>query len=290
MHISKYSDCIFISLIGIGILLLTCVSATSALPAPVPCNLSRGTCYTPDINDRWQWQLSCSPGVPTCIKILGPEEQIRFYDIDWEDNSKKTVRKIHNSGARAIAYISAGTWENYRSDKGDFPQSVIGKRYDEWPDEYWLDVRRVDVLLPIMRERMKVCKRKGFDGVQFDNLDGFQQSTGFPLTRKDYLKYAARLSNIAHKLGLSCAWENAVELRTGLFPYMDWFLMEECSVYGECSAAKTFTSAGKFVGGVEYTVDVNSMDFCNKYAEYDISGMLKRMNLGTYRKPCSCSE
>ena len=290
MHISNNDGLIFVSLICIGIFLLACVPAVSALPEPVPCNLTRGSCYTPDINDRWQWQLSCAPGIPTCTKILSSEEQIRFYVIDWEDNSKKTVGKIHNSGARAIAYISAGTWENYRSDKDDFPRSVIGKRYDEWPDEYWLDVRRTDILLPIMRERMKVCKKKGFDGVQFDNLDGFQQSTEFPLTRKDYLRYTARLSNIAHKMGLSCAWENAVEIRTGLLPYMDWFLMEECSVYGECSAARTFISDGKFVGGVEYTDDAGSMKFCDTYAKYDISGMLKRMNLGPYRKPCPCTE
>lgn len=290
MHISHHCIVILAFFICIGMLLFTCVPVASALPEPIPCNLSRGSCYAPEIHDRWQWQLSCSPDIPTCTKLISPGDQVQFYDIDWEENSKKTVRKIHNSGGRAIAYISAGTWENYRSDKDDFPKCVIGTQYEEWPDEYWLDVRRIDVLLPIMRERMKVCKKKGFDGVQFDNLDGFQQSTGFPLTRKDYVKYAARLSNIAHTMGLSCAWENSVELRKELLPYMDWFLMEECFAHGECSAARTFTDAGKFVGGVEYVEGVNSMKFCNTYAKFHISGMLKKINLGFYRTPCTNTE
>jgi hypothetical protein len=253
------------------------------LPDPVPCN---GSCYRPVIGDRWQWQLTCTSGVPGCVKILRPEKEIRFYDIDWEENSALTVAKIHESGAKAIAYISAGSWENWRSDKRTFPDFVIGKAYRGWPGERWLDVRCTSVLLPIMEQRMRVAKKKGFDGVQFDNLGGYQARTGYPLTKEDCTYYGALLANSAHETGLSAAWENAVEIREPLLPYYDWFLMEECRQYDECGCAATFIDAGKFVGGVEYTGETSSMSFCRVYARNNVSGMLKHKNLGSWRNAC----
>lgn len=272
-------------LILVAILPLT-ASAAPALPAPVGCNVSAGTCYTPVPGDRWQWQLQCSAGAANCTRILNGSEEIRFYDIDWEESTARTVREIHASGAKAVAYMSAGTWENWRHDRGKYPAGVIGKTYPEWPQEKWLDVRRTGILVPIMVRRMKIAKKKGFDGVQFDNLDGWQTKTGFPLSASDYAFYAAKLANRAHRLGLSASWENAAELRGTLLPYMDWFLMEDCAVFGECSAAGTFISAGKFVGGVEYTDETTTLDFCTLYRSYGISGMLKKRNLGVYRLAC----
>ncbi|MDD1719021.1 MAG: endo alpha-1,4 polygalactosaminidase [Methanoregulaceae archaeon] len=262
------------------------VAASPALPLPVPCNASAGSCYVPHIGEQWQWQLSCTPGLPSCTRIADRPAGIGFYDIDWEENRKATVARIHRNGSAAIAYISAGTWENWRGDRGSFPLPVIGNIYGEWPDERWLDVRRTDVLIPLMVRRMKIAKNKGFDGVQFDNLDGWQADTGFPLTAADYTYYAARLSNKAHKLGLSAAWENALEIRRPLLPYMDWFLMEDCHVYGECRAARAFTGSGKFVGGVEYTDETTGMGFCSFYDDWQISGLLKNRNLGAWRKSC----
>lgn len=278
--------------IGVIVFLIATVTAGSAaaaapdIPDPVSCNGLEGPCFQPVTGDRWQWQLTCAKGVEDCVKILPPKYRIRFYDIDYEENTAATVARIHDSGAKAVAYIDAGSWENWRSDKREFPDSVIGKAYRGWPGERWLDVRCTSVLLPIMEHRMKIAKEKGFDGVQFDNLGGYQERTGFPLTREDCIVYGALLANAAHGMGLSAAWENAVEIREPLLPYYDWFLMEECRQYNECGCAATFTGAGKFVGGVEYTGETGSMRFCRAYARNNISGMLKRINLGSWRIAC----
>ena len=59
---------------------------------------------------------------------------------------------------------------------------MLGKELDGWPGERWLDVRRWDVLEPILAARFDVCRQKGFDAVEPDNVDGYANESGFPLT------------------------------------------------------------------------------------------------------------
>ncbi len=40
----------------------------------------------------------------------------------------------------------------------------------------------LDVLLPIMERRIAACKDKGFDAVEPDNVDGYANASGFPLS------------------------------------------------------------------------------------------------------------
>ena len=54
-------------------------------------------------------------------------------------------------------------------------------RPNGWPGERWFDIRRLDVLGSIMRDRIENCRRKGFDAVEPDNVDGYANRTGFPL-------------------------------------------------------------------------------------------------------------
>ena len=103
--------------------------------------------------------------------------------------AKRTVDRIHANGSKAICYISVGSWENWRPDKNRFPESVLGNDYDGWPGERWLDIRKLDVLGPIMGDRMDMCRDKGFDAVEPDNMDGYTNRTGFELTAKDQLRY-----------------------------------------------------------------------------------------------------
>lgn len=248
--------------------------------APVPCDSSQGSCARPATLSKWDWQLSLPYDVSRA-------DAIRWYDLDWEDATPRTIAAIHAKGAKVACYMSVGTWEKWRRDKSFFPAFVQGKIYEEWPDERWLDVRRTDVLVPIMEARMDVCRQKGFDGVQFDNLDGFENNalakTGFPLKRAHEVQYARWLANIAHRKGLSVAWENAIPLLPSLVSYMDWFIMEECNQYDECGAATAFTNRGKFVGAVEYSDTIELQEFktyCDDNAALRISSIFKNRNLG----------
>jgi hypothetical protein len=65
---------------------------------------------------------------------------VAVYAIDWETPAT-TVAAMLARGLKPICYFSAGTHEDWRPDKADFPPQVIGNALDEWPGESWLDVR-----------------------------------------------------------------------------------------------------------------------------------------------------
>ncbi|MGB8252431.1 MAG: endo alpha-1,4 polygalactosaminidase, partial [Anaerolineaceae bacterium] len=149
----------------------------------------------------WQWHLS-DPPVDT-----GVDAQV--YDIDLFDNESSVIQELHGQGRKVICYISVGSWEDWRPDADQFPVEVLGNDYEGWPGEKWLDIRRIDLLAPIMRARLDLCKARGFDGVEPDNIEIYDNDTGFPLTYTDQLTYARWLADEAHSRGLAIGIKNA---------------------------------------------------------------------------------
>ena len=256
------------------------------LPAPVPCDAKRGSCWKPTIGMEWQWQLSCDTA-QTCTNL---EVHVPFYVIDAVGNPASTVAAIHKRGEHAYCYVDIGSWEETRSDVSRFPESVLGKRYEGWPKERWLDIRQLGILAPIMIARMKVCVDKGFDGVEFDNVEDYDNPTGFPITEGESAYYTAWMANQAHKMGLSTSWENAPTIITALEPYMEALLFESCYNHGFCQKSAPMIDAGKWVGGVEYKADFKDMRFCPTYAKDKMVGAFRERALKSYRVPCDTSK
>jgi hypothetical protein len=252
----------------------------ASLPAPVSC----AGCWKPALNTSWQWQLSSVPSAPYL--------DVTMYDIDGFDATASTVSQLHStkSGRKVVCYVSAGTWEDWRPDAGDFPSSVLGSDVDGWKGERWLDVRRLDVVAPILAERFDVCRRKGFDGVEADNVDGYTNDPGFPLTANDQLNFNAWLANEAHNRGLSVGLKNDIDQLQSLLPYFDWALNEECWTWDECTTAQTgygydkYVAAGKAVFNVEY--DLATSQFCSKANAQNFNSMKKNLDLDASRTPC----
>lgn len=44
-------------------------------------------------------------------------------------------------GRKVICYFSAGSYENWRPDRHDFPSDVLGNNLEHWEGEKWLDIR-----------------------------------------------------------------------------------------------------------------------------------------------------
>ncbi len=252
---------------------------TPSTPAPTPSTSTAtpvaGGWWGPEPGTSWQWQLTGT--VDTTV-------QAAVFDIDGEDASASLVSALHAQGRKVICYFSAGSWEDWRSDASQFPSSVTGKTLDGWPDEKWLDIRQHSVLLPIMEARIADCAAKGFDAVEPDNVDGYTNSTGFPLTAADQAAYNRALADLAHKHGMGVALKNDPEQAAGLEPYFDFSVAEECARYEECDAYAPFTSNGKAVLHVEYTGSLDS--FCPTTAALGFSSMLKKLDLDAWRKPC----
>jgi hypothetical protein len=239
-----------------------------ALDPPVPC--SGGPCWVPPVEGRWQWQLTRR------VKLV----RAPLFVLDWEE-SAETVARVHAAGRRAYCYVSAGSLETYRADAAAFPADVIGTVYEGYPDERWLDVRRLDVLVPIMAARMDACRAKGFDGVQLDNVDGwYEAETGFPLTQADQLAYNVALANAAHAKGLGAALENDLRDAPVIAAYFDWVIFEldrdengACFYGAGCTAFDPWRAAGKAIMAVEYRARPR---FCARARRLHVNGIRKR--------------
>ncbi len=246
--------------------LLSCDGAVTARPKPR---------WQPKPGLTWQWQLT----VPVDRSI-----EADVYDIDGFDNGASVVRALHSRGRKVICYIDAGAYENWRPDAQRFPRSVLGKPNPQWPGERWLDVRRLDLLAPIMRARLGMCRRKGFDGVELDEIDGYANDTGFALTAADQLRYNRFLAREARRRGLAAGLKNDVEQVGRLVSNFDFAVNEECFQYRECGTLRPFISAGKAVFHVEYAVPRSQ--FCPVTRRLGFSSMRKRLALDAWRLPC----
>ena len=157
------------------------------------------------------------------------------YDIDGEDSPQSFIDKLHGMGRKVVCYISVGTWENWRKDAGKFPKSVIGKPDGGWKGERWLDVRQTQILEPIMTARLQMCKAKHFDGVDPDNMDGFENRTGFKISYKQQLAYNAWVAQEAHALGLTADEKGDNDQVQDMAKYFDFAVTEECWKQGWCN-------------------------------------------------------
>jgi hypothetical protein len=231
--------------------------------------------WQPSPNTSWQWQLSGE---------IDTSFDVDMYDIDLFDVPQTVIDELHDDGRIVICYFSAGSYEEWRPDSGDFPAEVLGDPLDDWPGERWLDIRRIDLLGPIMTARMDLAVQKGCDGVEPDNVDGYANESGFSITAEDQLTYNTWLAGDAHQRGLSIGLKNDLDQILALLPFFDWALNEQCFQYDECELLLPFVDAGKAVFGVEYEGDPD--DFCPQANDYDFDWLLKDIDLGPDRISC----
>jgi len=207
-----------------------------------------------------------------------------MFDIDLFDNEASTVEALHAKGSKVVCYLSAGSWEDWRPDANEILVIARGRDLDDWPGEKWLDIRRLDLLTPVMEARLDLCRSKGFDGVEFDNVDGYANETGFPLTYQDQLRYNMFLANAARSRGLTPGLKNDLDQIPDLLPHFDWALSEQCFEYSECDALNAFVRAGKAVFVVEYHLDVRK--FCLRAKALNFNAMRKNLALDEWREVC----
>jgi len=263
----------FLALVTSAVLLLGCagdLESAGAQDAPERWRPQPGT--------SWQWQLSSRVGAPLNVDA---------YDVDGFDTDRRTVDRLHTNGSKAICYISVGSWENWRPDKDRFPKSVLGRAYDGWPGERWLDIRRIGALAPVMGARMDMCARKGFDAVEPDNMDGYANETGFDLTAADQLRYNRWLAAEAHERGLAIALKNDEDQARALVDHFDFAITEDCFDQGWCHRMRPFVRQNKAVLAAEYTdTGAKTSEFCPRARELGFDAILKKRDLGAWRRSC----
>ena len=199
--------------------------------------------------------------------------------IDLDIDAPTQIRAAKARGQQVLCYVSVGTAEKWRSDYAQFPAEVKGPEWQEWPGEYFLDIRRQDILLPIMRARFQACADAGADAIDPDNQD--QQWAGaFAVTEADTVSYMKALAGIAAGIGLTIGQKNNPDTVDDLVGTLDFIVTEGCFAEGWCGSVLPYAVAGKPVYAIEYTNTF--LDFaaaCTYGRAHGVSFILKDLAL-----------
>lgn len=227
----------------------------------------------------WQWQLTGQHDLSWDVDV---------YDLDLFRIDAQDVDTVHGDGRLLICYFSAGSYEPWRPDADAFPDEVVGRGLDGWPDERWVDhtdprVRR------IMTDRMDLAVQLGCDGIEPDNVTAYQENNGFGLSATEQLDYNRFLADEAHVRGLGIALKNDVEQVQALVDWFDYAVNEECYAFDECQRNRPFVEADKAVLNAEYVdrwndADALAAEVCG--GEPGLSTIVKTWDLGSELLAC----
>lgn len=264
------------------------------LDPPVPCQ----GCWRPALNTSWQWQLTLDEG----RRDIDTSIVADMYDVDGFLTGAGMVQTLHSlpgtrlPNRKVVCYLEAGTLANFRPDAEQFPARLLGNAHGGFPDERWIDIRQISTLAPLLQARMDMCKQKGFDAIEFDNIDGWEPSnqTGLNLTPEDGLAFVVWLANQAHARGLSMAHKYNLSQIPQVLPYVDFAIVEQCFQYDECRTVDNggkfgldqFVNAGKAVFTVEYQPYSPTGNVCGRANGYNFNTLYKRDSLDSYRVAC----
>jgi hypothetical protein len=220
--------------------------------------------------EPWQWQLQGRTDTSINAGV---------YDVDGFETPKSTVDMLHRLHRKVICYLDVGSWESYRPDAGRFPRSVIGRRYQGFPDERWLDVSRFRLFERPLKRRFAICARKGFDAVEPDNLAGWEpeNKTGFEITRAKQLRFNRWVARQVHSRGMAVALKNDGRQAHELLHAFDFAIVEQCFQYHECGLYQPFVNHRKAVFEAEY--ELQPQRYCQAARALRFSAIRKSYDL-----------
>lgn len=209
--------------------------------------------YVPAMDVSWNARLD------DAVDIDEPA-QLFYLDVDWQPESD--LAALRAAGRHYLCYLSAGTYEEFRQDKDEFPEAVIGNALLDFPNERWLDVRSTAVR-EIMARRIQNLAAKGCAGVPPSSLAVHAADTGFDLSPTDALDYARWFAERIHSVGMSAGLSGSPELTSELWPTFDFGLAIGCLERSQCREFEVFTRAGKPVLHIEFGDAASAPGICN---------------------------
>ncbi|KAF2868584.1 glycoside hydrolase superfamily [Massariosphaeria phaeospora] len=268
-------------------------SQPTATGAPLPSPTARLP-WRPQVNESWQIVLQNSIVLAPDATSVTPD--VSIFDVDLFDTSKETIDTLHRLGKKVICYFSGGSYEPGRPDSGEFEDADSGKELDGWPGEKWLKLSSANVRR-IMKGRVELAHQKGCDGVDPDNVDGFQNDNGVDLTAEDSIAFISYLSNITAPFNLTLGLKNAGDIISNVLPVVHFSVNEQCVQYSECDTFAPFIEAGKPVFHIEYpddagsTIQENEVDkYCGDTGDAEgrkgFSTVMKKMDLDGWVEDC----
>ena len=223
------------------------------------------------------WQIQYSGDMDYAIDV-------DVFNLDLFDTDAAMISQLHERDIFVMCYFSAGSHEEWRPDISRFSADTLGNDMEGWPGEKWLDIRQLERIAPTMEARLDLAVQKDCDGVDPDNVNGYTNDTGFPLSYEDQIAYNIFLAEAAHLRGLSIGLKNELEQIDDLLPYYDWALNEECFSYNECDLLLPFIEAGKPVFVIEY--ETSTEEFCPSANAMGFNAIQKNWDLDAFVTPC----
>ncbi|CAM4170477.1 endo alpha-1,4 polygalactosaminidase [Deinococcus marmoris] len=206
----------------------------------------------------WDWQI----GAQTAAQVRVPPG-IRLIDLDGFETTAAQVAQLKRQGLYTVCYINAGSYEPYRPDSARYPARLKLGVDPNWQDEAFVDVRDVfrphSVLAAILRQRLRMCRKKGFQALEPDNLQNDENVPGGVISLQDQVDFSGWLADEAHAQGLAIFQKNGPDKvllkdRTGrrLADKFDGILNESCHEFDECEPLAEYVRRGKPALNVEY--------------------------------------
>jgi hypothetical protein len=259
-------------------------SETGSLTATSTGSSTDGSPWMPSstLPISWDWQIGASSDA-----AIIPPAGSQMIDVDGFSVSAQKVAALHAAGLKVVCYLDVGSYETGRPDSADYPAALRLSEDPDWPGEWFLDIRDVfksgSVLVGILNKRFQMCKDKGFDAVEPDNLDNWDANRSL-LTEQDQVDFDGWVADRVHALGISVALKNCPELvtrldRTGqrLVDKFDFELDEQCQEYSECDSFTEFSKSGKAIFDVEYKANLTLN--CSQFSSLSINALKKDLDL-----------
>jgi hypothetical protein len=130
---------------------------------------------------------------------------------------------------------------NRPDEPSNWPAAVVSNVEDpNWPGEFLIDLATAQhrrVAFAHVKAMIDRCAAKGFDGVEFDNLDSYTRKRSTNFGQREALQYATLLSAYAHRKNLSMAQKNTPELtkeQSRIQVGFDFAIAESCAEFSEC--------------------------------------------------------
>jgi hypothetical protein len=193
-----------------------------------------------------------------------PAPEVEVVSRDWFSGSPA------GGGIYSICYVNG--FQTQADERGadrpdehrNWPRSLVLERLGDdpnWGGEYLVDLRSGVKRRRASRwvgQMIEGCAAKGYDAVEFDNLDSWTRFDGTPLARRvpfgrgDAVAYAELLADRTHALDLAVAQKNTVQLKPAQVAEVgfDFAIAEQCARYRECHRYRRLF--GDMVIDIEY--------------------------------------
>lgn len=203
--------------------------------------------------------------------------------------------------AYSICYVNAFQTQANESgverpdERSNWPRKlVLSKLGDDphWGGEYLVDIRNAAKRKRAARwvgQMIDGCADKGYDAVEFDNLDSWTRFDGTPLAKRvpfgkrQALAFAKLLAARAHADDMAVGQKNTADVTPGQSSAVgfDFAIAEECGHYDECDRYRKVY--GDSVIAIEYHRDDFDED-CQTIGD-EISVVLRDRNVSMPGSP-----